>query len=219
MARFDDRVERKEVIAEVGRRSYEAVRISRLWFKDNPEPVMDIRVFNINPSERDWDDDGELYPTKTGVMLSEHSFERLISKWTLIPGKLFHPAILGDAWKLFGQGYKTQAVFEAFKEVEQAVREAGGFKDGDVGVKLMRKAFATREGPLSDPSTPDAEQEATAHMFSGAIGHFKNPSSHRDVEYEHAAAFEALLLASHLLRIVERRIGRPLRTDPNEFPF
>ena len=51
-----------------------------------------------------------------------------------------------------------------------------------------------------------AEREARSALFAGAIGSYKNPHSHRDVPLDDAAeATEVILLANHLLRIVESR--------------
>lgn len=104
------------------------------------------------------------------------------------------------------RGELDEAVFAAFKTVEVAVREAGRFKDTDIGVPLMRKAFDAKTGPLSDMSQPEPEREALAHLFAGAIGSYKNPHSHRTVNLsELREAQEQVLLATHLLRIVEAR--------------
>ena len=73
------------------------------------------------------------------------------------------------------RGELDEAVFAAFKAVEVAVRETGGFKATEVGVPLMRKAFDAKNGPLADQSQPDAEREALCHLFAGAIGSYKNP--------------------------------------------
>jgi hypothetical protein len=63
---------------------------------------------------------------------------------------------------------------------------------------------------LADRTEPEAEREALSHLFAGAIGRFKNPASHRPIQYSLVDATEALTLASMLLRIVdERQAGNP----------
>jgi uncharacterized protein (TIGR02391 family) len=131
------------------------------------------------------------------------------------PRDLLHPKIEARVRAEVIRGDFESAVFKAFKEVEVAVREAGDFTPADYGPDLMRRAFNPTTGPLRDRRALPAEREATANLFAGAIGLFKNPISHRWVginDPTHAA--ELTMLASHLMRIVDGR--RTTEEDASE---
>jgi uncharacterized protein (TIGR02391 family) len=118
---------------------------------------------------------------------------------------VIHPSLLEHVYATFLRGNYDTAVFEAFKEVEIAVRSAGHLPPELIGTDLMRKAFNPSGGPLSSPGAHPSEEQALSDLFAGAIGWAKNPASHRNVEIPAAEAAELITLASYLLRVVDSR--------------
>ncbi len=115
-----------------------------------------------------------------------------------------HPLIARRVRSQFLLGEYELAAIAALREVEIRVRGLSKASDSDIGVKLMTAAF--REGgPLNDESLDKGESVATMALFQGAIGVFKNPSSHRQVEFtDPTAASEVVLLADLLLRLLDQ---------------
>lgn len=119
-----------------------------------------------------------------------------------------HPALNTTARPSFERGDYATAVFSATQQVEIAVREAAGFEKRQLGVQMMRDAFKVG-GPLADANEVVPEQEAVRDLFTGAIGAFKNPTSHRAVEFDSPIeAASVIHLADLLLRIVDRAKAR-----------
>ncbi|MEV7739789.1 TIGR02391 family protein [Streptomyces sp. NPDC088921] len=60
-------------------------------------------------------------------------------------------------------------------------------------------------GPLVDTTVDGGEAVGTMELFKGAIGLFKNPASHRRVDYtDPTDAAEVLLLADLLMRLLNK---------------
>lgn len=146
------------------------------------------------------------YITKRGQKFRKTRDVHKFKAANLFPDKVFDSTLASKARSLFLRGDYDTAVFQAFKEVEVRVRKLSGASSGDLGIKLMRNAFDPDKGPLADQTQEKSEREAVAHLFAGAIGFFKNPSSHRDVDFDDPAeAAELIMLADLLIRIAERR--------------
>ena len=116
----------------------------------------------------------------------------------------------------FCVGEYDTAIFQAFREVEVAVRQVAKFTNHDYGTDMMRAAFKPAErkgepaqrGPLTDQQLPIAEQEAMSNLFAGAVGLYKNPQSHRHVMTDPEEATEVIVFASHLMRLVDMQRSR-----------
>lgn len=114
----------------------------------------------------------------------------------------------------FLRGDFEAAAFMAMKEVEIRVRAMTGLPGSLVGTKLMQEAFRTPKDSADRVSETETlwrsdvdpgESVALMELFKGAIGLFKNPASHRRVDYADATeAAEVVLLADLLMRLLDK---------------
>jgi uncharacterized protein (TIGR02391 family) len=146
------------------------------------------------------------FVTRRGRKLIDREAYGTYRRATMLPRSLLHPRIDERVYPSFLRGAYDTAVFEAMREVEVAVREAAGFGKEKYGEPLMRDAFNPATGPLADRTALKSEQEAMSNLFAGAIGLYKNASSHRTGTIDDpTVAVEVIVLASHLLRLVDER--------------
>jgi uncharacterized protein (TIGR02391 family) len=78
-----------------------------------------------------------------------------------------------------------------------------------IGIALARHALKPDGGPLTDERLEAGERDAISHLFAGALGAFKNPTSHRVVDFDDpAVAADIILLADLLMRLLDQRENR-----------
>ena len=105
---------------------------------------------------------------------------------------------------LFRDSYFARSVEEAFKLLNNAVKEKSGLADRD-GAALMRAAFSA-DSPtlrLNDLETVSEKDEQRGYMdiFAGSMTGIRNPRAHEhDLADEPEVALELLVLANHLMR-------------------
>ena len=147
-----------------------------------------------------------IFITRRGWKFRQTADVRNYRAASLLPDKTLDPRLASKVRPPFLRGDYDTAVFEAFKEVEVRVRTLAPEYKTELGVNLMRKAFHPENGPLTDNTQVLGERQAISDLFAGAIGSFKNPSSHRDVDFtDPAEVVELIMLADQLIRIAERR--------------
>lgn len=122
---------------------------------------------------------------------------------------MLNPRIREEVWAAFIRGHFQTAANVAMQEIEIATREACGWGSELTGQTLLAKAFDPERGPLTDTEAPTSEQKGVRDLFIGAFAAHRNPGAHRRVTLDDAAeVIEIVLLANHLLRIIDRAIWR-----------
>jgi uncharacterized protein (TIGR02391 family) len=119
--------------------------------------------------------------------------------------------ILAKCQDDFDSGKYENAIFSAFKLVEEEVRNKAGLDESHYGTTLFTKALHHDRGMLHIPQCKlPSEQEGVYNLFKGAIALFKNPSSHRTVNYEDpSTAIEIIAFAELLLQILSTAQTKP----------
>lgn len=140
--------------------------------------------------------------TRRGRRLKTRADVMAYSEASSLSRKLMHPVLVADAWPNFVRGAYDSAVFEAYIQVEIAVRTACGAPAGLYGLDLMNHAFS-KPGPLRRGEPGTGEAEALRSLYAGAIGYAKNPVSHRRMGHQRRTAIHLIMLASHLIERLE----------------
>jgi uncharacterized protein (TIGR02391 family) len=114
-----------------------------------------------------------------------------------------HPDILARCWELYLTQRYDDAILNATKTVEVAVRTKANLPQNCVGVDVINTAFSVKKSLLLY-SKVDAEQEGMMSLLRGIIQVFKNPHSHRFVGVQNKSeCLGMLLMCSNLLYVVD----------------
>lgn len=123
-----------------------------------------------------------------------------------------HPMIYNVSGNKFNQGFYSDAVESALKEVNSRIkriyrRYRGEEKDGQ---DLMRKTFSS-SNPLLIFEGLDTEsgknvQKGYMQIFAGAIQGIRNPKAHENTHISREDAIKRLILASLLMEKVDEAI-------------
>lgn len=135
--------------------------------------------------------------------VSEEEFKKYRHA-ALLPQGLLHPSMSATVFAAFLRGEYDIAIFAAFRALENTVREVCKYGNDIYGAKLMRDAFGLSNGPLTDKRLVRSEQDAMMGIYAGAIGLFKNRTSHQLNSFnEPEQAVSLILFANYLLNQAE----------------
>lgn len=144
--------------------------------------------------------------------VSKADIDALVKARQTMP-KHLHPSIVQKAVPSFRAASYDMAVAAAFKEVEILVRDSSSRLAGQIGVPLMHKAFSPNGGVLCDPTLDPGEQQGVMSLFAGAMGVFRNPAAHRNVNTTSHQAAQLLVFASLLLETAEGLIAEAKKAN------
>jgi uncharacterized protein (TIGR02391 family) len=124
-----------------------------------------------------------------------------------LPG--LHPLISAASGTQFASQHYDEAVFNAFKAIEDRVKKLSG--NSDIGKRLMTGVFNEQAPALditsvnADASQKDDEREGFKFLFMGAARGLRNPRGHGpELQTDEQEATEMLATASLLMRALDR---------------
>ena len=150
--------------------------------------------------------------TRRGRKLENAAAVEAYRKANLLPKELLHPVMIDKVWPLYLRGAYDTTVFQAFKEVEVAVRDAVEDTEEYCDIELMEKAFDPKKGKLTESTQTEGEKQGILALFKGAMSVYKDPTCHHNVNFSAERAAEAIIFASHLFKIVDS--STPISTTP-----
>jgi hypothetical protein len=146
--------------------------------------------------------------TRLGRRIAKENSFQTFQRERVLPYDLLHPKIASKVWTIYLRGDFDIAVAQAFKEVEVTMRDRGSFSTSDYSVGLIRK-FLKDFGFGTSPGPKLATETAEEHLFIGALKLYRHRAVHAaNAISDSQTGAEVLILASHLLTLVERAVRR-----------
>jgi hypothetical protein len=125
----------------------------------------------ICPRPRDGEH-GWIFVTRLGKQVGTAKEVREFRKALELPKERLHPAIAERCHSHFMRGLFDTAVFEGYKALEIAIREAAEYGPDVYGHVLARRAFGDN-GPLRASTAVASEENGLADLMAGALASYK----------------------------------------------
>lgn len=165
--------------------------LSRLDFIAKPKKIKGVIIYS------------QKYPPDSSSITKVESHVLVFKSLKL------HEDIRKVSSKLFLDSYYDQAIFAAFKKVNNLVKKKSGQASKD-GKNLMLSTF-NRNQPILKinnlvTESEINEQEGFMHIFAGSMQGIRNPHGHDEIGEDPWNAIELLCLASLLVKKLEKSI-------------
>jgi len=205
-----------EVLLEGGKRKCEAftsafsyTQLSKVAF----DVVMDTAIAALNIAIGNLE---SLMLPETGQVHAPDNIAEVANY--LFDNMQFHPMVVEASKSRFESGHYSDAIFAAFKAVNNFVKQKTGLALDGKG--LMMKVFS-KNNPIiklneGRTDSDKDEQEGFMHLFAGATQGIRNPKAHDEVaELNTHKTLEYLGFASLLMRRAEEgKVKRPRKKQP-----
>ena len=164
---------------------------------------------NLAPKVAINQEESEIWPGSVVVDAEDDSLTQERLYWL----RQFDALIKDDGLRrscrsLFADGYYALAVERAYIYIDKLVSKRSGRSDRD-GADLMRTVFSPKNPVLKlnnlQSRSEENQQQGYMHIFEGTMIGIRNPRAHEyDLEDSPEEALEMLVIASHLIRMLNR---------------
>ena len=168
-----------------------------------------ISYLNLAPRVATAREEQEMRSASVVVDEEEYSLLEERSYWL----RVFDTLVKDDGLRkscrsLFADGYYAFAVERAYIYIDNLVSKRSGRSDRD-GADLMRTVFSPKNPVLKfnnlQSRSEENQQQGYMHIFEGTMIGIRNPRAHEyDFEDSPEEALEMLVIASHLIRMLNR---------------